>query len=92
MWSDGGPIDPSPTIDQAINGGYALTTCYTFTITTTTVAYKSTSIGQHAVFLPGVSTTYPATLSRIWESPQVLFRSNTNSLKRWWREHAGYSE
>jgi hypothetical protein len=21
-WSDGGPIDPSPTIDQAINGGY----------------------------------------------------------------------
>lgn len=24
MWSDGGPIDPSPTIDQAINGGYGL--------------------------------------------------------------------
>jgi hypothetical protein len=23
MWSDGGPIDPSPTIDQAINGGHA---------------------------------------------------------------------
>lgn len=23
MWSDGGPIDPSPTIDQAINGGCA---------------------------------------------------------------------
>ncbi|MBR0871158.1 hypothetical protein JQ633_12370 [Bradyrhizobium tropiciagri] len=23
MWSDGGPIDPSPSIDQAINGGYA---------------------------------------------------------------------
>ena len=22
MWSDGGPIDPSPTIDQAINGSY----------------------------------------------------------------------
>src|SRR3978361_233594 len=22
MWSDGGPIDPSPTIDQAICGGY----------------------------------------------------------------------
>src|ERR1700730_14616567 len=22
MWSDGGPIDPSPTIDQAINGGF----------------------------------------------------------------------
>ncbi|MBR0780741.1 hypothetical protein [Bradyrhizobium iriomotense] len=22
MWSNGGPIDPSPTIDQAINGGY----------------------------------------------------------------------
>jgi hypothetical protein len=22
IWSDGGPIDPSPTIDQAINGGY----------------------------------------------------------------------
>jgi hypothetical protein len=22
MWSDGGPIDPSPTIDQAINGNY----------------------------------------------------------------------
>src|ERR1700744_662105 len=21
-WSDGGPIDPSPTVDQAINGGY----------------------------------------------------------------------
>jgi hypothetical protein len=21
MWSDGGPIDPSPTTDQAINGG-----------------------------------------------------------------------
>jgi hypothetical protein len=21
MWADGGPIDPSPTIDQAINGG-----------------------------------------------------------------------
>ena len=21
MWSCGGPIDPSPTIDQAINGG-----------------------------------------------------------------------
>jgi len=24
MWSDGGPIDPSPTIDQAINGGYEI--------------------------------------------------------------------
>src|SRR3954454_24131755 len=23
IWSDGGPIDPSPTIDQAINGGYS---------------------------------------------------------------------
>lgn len=23
MWSDGGPIDPSPTINQAVNGGYA---------------------------------------------------------------------
>jgi hypothetical protein len=23
MWSDGGPIDPSPAIDQAINGGYS---------------------------------------------------------------------
>jgi phage FluMu protein Com len=23
MWSDGEPIDPSPTIDQAVNGGYA---------------------------------------------------------------------
>src|SRR5258706_706441 len=22
MWSDSGPIDPSPTIDQAINGGF----------------------------------------------------------------------
>ncbi len=22
MWADGGPIDPSPTIDQAINGGF----------------------------------------------------------------------
>lgn len=22
MWSDGGPIDASPTVDQAINGGY----------------------------------------------------------------------
>src|ERR1700736_1381930 len=22
MWSDGQPIDPSPTIDQAINGGF----------------------------------------------------------------------
>jgi hypothetical protein len=22
IWSDGGPIDPSPTVDQAINGGY----------------------------------------------------------------------
>jgi hypothetical protein len=22
MWSDGGPIDPSPAIDQAINSGY----------------------------------------------------------------------
>jgi hypothetical protein len=22
MWSDGGPVDPSPTIDQAVNGGY----------------------------------------------------------------------
>jgi len=21
-WADGGPVDPSPTIDQAINGGY----------------------------------------------------------------------
>jgi hypothetical protein len=24
MWSDGGPIDPSPTIDQAIFGGYLI--------------------------------------------------------------------
>jgi hypothetical protein len=24
MWSDGEPIDPSPTIDQAINGGFPL--------------------------------------------------------------------
>jgi hypothetical protein len=23
MWADGQPIDPSPTIDQAINGGYS---------------------------------------------------------------------
>ena len=23
MWADGGPIDPSPTIDQAVNGGYS---------------------------------------------------------------------
>ncbi len=23
MWADGGSIDPSPTVDQAINGGYA---------------------------------------------------------------------
>jgi hypothetical protein len=22
MWSDGGPSGPSPTVDQAINGGY----------------------------------------------------------------------
>jgi hypothetical protein len=22
MWSDGGPVDPSPSIDQAINGGF----------------------------------------------------------------------
>ncbi|WP_369719772.1 hypothetical protein AB8Z38_21190 [Bradyrhizobium sp. LLZ17] len=22
MWADGGPIDPSPTVDQAINGGH----------------------------------------------------------------------
>jgi hypothetical protein len=22
MWADGGPIDPSPTIDQAVNGGH----------------------------------------------------------------------
>jgi len=22
MWADGAPIDPSPTVDQAINGGY----------------------------------------------------------------------
>lgn len=21
LWADGGPLDPSPTIDQAINGG-----------------------------------------------------------------------
>lgn len=23
MWADGGPIDPSPAVDQAISGGYA---------------------------------------------------------------------
>ena len=23
MWSDGGPVDPSPTVDQAINGGFS---------------------------------------------------------------------
>ncbi|GLR99284.1 hypothetical protein GCM10007858_69270 [Bradyrhizobium liaoningense] len=23
MWADGGPIDPSPMIDQAMNGGYS---------------------------------------------------------------------
>lgn len=23
MWADSGPIDPSPTIDRALNGGYA---------------------------------------------------------------------
>src|SRR5206468_9866419 len=23
MWGDGGPVDPSPTIDQAVNGGYS---------------------------------------------------------------------
>jgi len=22
MWTDGGPVDPSPTIDQAIGSGY----------------------------------------------------------------------
>ena len=22
MWADGQPIDPSPTVDQAVNGGY----------------------------------------------------------------------
>src|SRR6202795_4026733 len=24
MWSDGEPVDPSPTIDQAVNGGFPL--------------------------------------------------------------------
>jgi hypothetical protein len=24
MWADGEPIDPSPTIDQALNGGYPI--------------------------------------------------------------------
>jgi hypothetical protein len=23
MWAEGEPIDPSPTVDQALNGGYA---------------------------------------------------------------------
>lgn len=23
IWASGGPIDPSPTVDQAVNGGYA---------------------------------------------------------------------
>lgn len=23
MWADGGPIDPLPTVDQAVNGGYS---------------------------------------------------------------------
>lgn len=23
MWADGGPVDPSPAVDQAINGGYS---------------------------------------------------------------------
>src|SRR6187402_263113 len=23
MWADGEPIDPSPTVDQAVNGGYS---------------------------------------------------------------------
>jgi hypothetical protein len=23
MWADGEPVDPSPTIDQAVNGGYS---------------------------------------------------------------------
>ncbi|MGY3032742.1 hypothetical protein ACVIIV_001912 [Bradyrhizobium sp. USDA 4354] len=23
MWADGGPVDPSPTMDQAVNGGYS---------------------------------------------------------------------
>jgi hypothetical protein len=29
MWSDGGPVDPSPTIDQAINGGFRFSSART---------------------------------------------------------------
>ena len=32
MWSDGEPIDPSPTIDQAINGGFPLAGNPVFTL------------------------------------------------------------
>src|SRR5712671_2848052 len=32
MWSDGDPIDPSPTIDQAINGGLSLAGNSMFTL------------------------------------------------------------
>jgi hypothetical protein len=32
MWSDGEPIDPSPTIDQAINGGFPLAGNLVFTV------------------------------------------------------------
>ena len=28
MWSDGGPIDPSPTIDQAVNGAFGMWICF----------------------------------------------------------------
>jgi putative SOS response-associated peptidase YedK len=26
MWADGEPIDPSPTVDQSVNGGFAFLT------------------------------------------------------------------
>ena len=32
MWSDGEPIDPSPTIDQAINGGFPWLEIQMFTV------------------------------------------------------------
>src|ERR1700722_14127001 len=56
MWSDGGPVDPSPTVDQAINGTYPW-------LEIECSRCKAKRDVDHAA-LPHVSTTFVHDLAR----------------------------
>jgi hypothetical protein len=58
MWSDGGPIDPSPTIDQAINGGYAHLALSVRSVFRSRSLLRATFCTQYSRLLTGTRAPY----------------------------------